>query len=236
MGKNIKSYQLVLLLIIVLFCLTGCGKSAESEMVEACESYGLTNSKVSLNYKEKYEEYKVYDAIITCDGFSSLSGENMYKCLYSIRYAPSEKILIYSLTVKSDGHTYALRDETKEKPAGVKCDGEEIYTKEASNDSNQSTKTSSTYSGSYDAVLREGSGSIPVFASEDAMDRYMTAVLKDYQGTIDEMNSSGEVAYIEQNTKCNIVEEKITRTKVKLLDGIYAGNTVWVVNEVLQKK
>jgi len=102
--------------------------------------------------------------------------------------------------------------------------------------SNTGVTSSSTYTGSYDAQLSYGSGSVIVFASEDAMDRYMTALAKGYQGTIDEMVANGEVGYTAKDTKCNIVEEHFTKAKVKLLEGAYEGSTVWVVIEALQKK
>ena len=106
---------------------------------------------------------------------------------------------------------------------------------ETSSDEN-TTSIPNSYSGTYDAKLKYGSGSVLICISEDAMDRYMTALNEGYQGTIDEMISSGEIAYTERNTKCNIVEKKFTRCKVKLLDGSYAGNTVWTINEALQKE
>lgn len=64
----------------------------------------------------------------------------------------------------------------------------------------------------------------------------MTALNNGYQGTIDEMTANGEIAFTEKNTKCNIVDKKITKAKVKLLDGSYAGNTVWVIIESLQEE
>lgn len=115
----------------------------------------------------------------------------------------------------------------------VEIDGEWIYHKEARND--YSSSNSSSYTGTYDAKLNYGSGSVLICISEDAMERYMTALNNGYQGTIDEMIASGEIAYTEKNTKCNIVEKKFSKAKVKLLDGSYAGNTVWVIIESLQE-
>ena len=116
----------------------------------------------------------------------------------------------------------------------VEIDGEWVYHKEVRNDY-ASTATNS-YTGTYDAKLKYGSGSVLICASEDAMERYMTALNNGYQGTIDEMITNGEIAYTEQNTKCNIVDKKITKAQVKLLDGSYAGNTVWVIIESLQEE
>lgn len=117
----------------------------------------------------------------------------------------------------------------------VEIDGEWVYSQEVRNEYNASN-SSSGYSGSYDAKLSYGSGSVLICSSEDAMDRYMTALNNGYQGTIDEMTANGEIAFTEKNTKCNIVDKKITKAKVKLLDGSYAGNTVWVIIESLQEE
>lgn len=64
----------------------------------------------------------------------------------------------------------------------------------------------------------------------------MKAVNNGNQGTIDEMTTNGKIAFTERNTKCNIVNKKITKAQVKLLDGSYAGNTVRVVIEALQEE
>ena len=89
---------------------------------------------------------------------------------------------------------------------------------------------------SYDATLRYGNGSILICSSEDAMDKYMIALANGNQGTLDEMAANGEIAYTAKDTKCNIVNRKLTKCQVKLLDGIYAGNIVWVVIEAVQEK
>lgn len=116
----------------------------------------------------------------------------------------------------------------------IKIDGEIVYMEKARDEEYASTPNS--YSGTYDAKLSYGSGSVLICSSEDAMDRYMTALNNGYQGTIDEMTANGEIAFTEKNTKCNIVDKKITKAKVKLLDGSYAGNTVWVIIESLQEE
>lgn len=68
------------------------------------------------------------------------------------------------------------------------------------------------------------------------MSRYMSALNNDNQGTIDEMQSSGEIGFTAKGTKCNIVERKVGKYQVKLLDGIYEGNTVWVISESVNEK
>lgn len=116
----------------------------------------------------------------------------------------------------------------------IEIDGEIVYMEKVRDEEYASTPNS--YSGTYDAKLSYGSGSVLICSSEDAMDRYMTALNNGYQGTIDEMTANGEIAFTEKNTKCNIVDKKITKAKVKLLDGSYAGNTVWVIIESLQEE
>ena len=102
---------------------------------------------------------------------------------------------------------------------------------------NSSTSVSgNTSTTTYDATLEYGSGDVLICSSEDAMDRYMTALAKDNQGTISEMIMNGEIGYTAKGTKCNIVKRAFTRAQVKILDGIYAGSTVWVVIESVKEK
>lgn len=117
----------------------------------------------------------------------------------------------------------------------VEIDGEWVYHKEARNDYT-STSTNS-YTGAYDAKLKySGTDGVLICISEDAMERFMTAVNNNNQGTLEELFAEEQVAYTEQGTKCNIIEKKFSKAKVKLLDGSYAGNTVWVVIESLQEE
>lgn len=87
----------------------------------------------------------------------------------------------------------------------------------------------------YDAYLNYGSGSIPFWISEDALDRYISASVKDNQGTIDEMTTNGEIGFTPKGTKCNIVKKGYTKCQVKLLDGSYSGSTVWVLAEAVHE-
>lgn len=108
---------------------------------------------------------------------------------------------------------------------------------------NYSSHRSNTYSSSsdstvtsYDAKLEYGSGSVLVAISKDAMDRYMAALVRDNQGTIDELENEGQIGWTPKGTKCNIVDRGITKCQVKLLDGLYAGNTVYVLIESVNEK
>lgn len=104
-------------------------------------------------------------------------------------------------------------------------------------ENSQSSSPLSSYTGSYNAKLEyEGTEGVLICVSEDAMDRFMTAVNNQNEGSLYELLLNGEVAYTEQGTKCNIVDRKFTRCQVKLLEGAYAGSTVWVVIEALQEK
>lgn len=102
--------------------------------------------------------------------------------------------------------------------------------------SSGSTVSGNTSPTAYDATLEYGSGDVLICSSEDAMERYMTALMKDNQGTISEMIMNGEVGYTAKGTKCNIVKRGFTKAQVKILDGVYAGNTVWVVIEAVKEK
>ena len=112
----------------------------------------------------------------------------------------------------------------------VMIDRDYVYMNKVKGDDN----TSSTYTGSYDAKLIHGSGAIVAFTTEDAMERFTSAMVKDQQETIDTMVISGEVIYVEKYTKCNVITKKLTKAQVTLLEGSYSGKTVWVAIEAVQ--
>lgn len=123
----------------------------------------------------------------------------------------------------------------------VEIDGDNVYyertQKNNTSTSSKSSASSSSYTGAYDAKLKySGTDGVLICASEDAMDRFMTAVNNGNEGTLQELFLNGQCAYTEQGTKCNIVDKKIGKCKVKLLEGPYAGNVVWVVIEALQEE
>lgn len=100
----------------------------------------------------------------------------------------------------------------------------------------QPSRKSSSSSKSYDAVLDYGLDSVAIFATEDALKQYVSALSKSNRSTINDMIMNGEMAYVSKGTKCDIVKSKLTCVQVKLLDGTYEGNTVWVLYEAVQKK
>lgn len=121
----------------------------------------------------------------------------------------------------------------------IEVDGELVYIEQVRNDdysTNSSNSVSNSYTGEYDATLEYGTGRVLVAISKDAMDRYLSAINNENQGTIEEMENSGEIGWTEKGTKCNIVDRGIGTYQVKLLDGLYAGNTVYVVSESVQEK
>lgn len=119
----------------------------------------------------------------------------------------------------------------------IEVDGDLVYIEKARNDNYSTSSSTSSYSGSYDAKLKySGTEGVLICTSENAMERFMTAVNNGNEGTLEELFVNGQCAYTEQGTKCNIIDKKITKCKVKLLDGSYAGNTVWVVIEAVQEK
>lgn len=156
----------------------------------------------------------------------------------------SDGMIVYD----QEGNSYEYLTTSKPFEC-VKINGEYIYWKDnsekkstssssssSSKPSSSSSSSSNEYTGKYDATLKYGSGKVLICISEEAMDRYFTALNKGYEGTIDELESTGQIGWTAKGTKCNIIDFGISRCKVKLLDGIYAGNTVWVITESVEKK
>lgn len=184
--------------------------------------YNKTSSnelaKVLKNLKEAYYEETTFT-------YSSTKGTVNLKITNGV----SKKFHILTSSGRDYEFSYYVNYDE------VKIDDEWVYMVKA-RDTEYASSSDSNYSGTFDAKLKYGSGSVLICISEDAMDRYMTALNNGNQGTIDEMTANGEIAFTEQNTKCNIVDKKITKAKVNLLDGSYAGNTVWVIIESLQEE
>ena len=88
----------------------------------------------------------------------------------------------------------------------------------------------------YDATLSYGSGSVVVAIDEEALDDFFDALVGKNEATLQELFDSGKLGETPRGTKCAIMKTGITRYKVKLLDGPYEGNTVWVISEAVQKK
>lgn len=88
----------------------------------------------------------------------------------------------------------------------------------------------------YDAYLEYGSGSVLICNSKDSMKRFVEALTMEDNDTIEEMEKNGEVSYTTKGTKCNIIERELTSYKVKILDGLYKDNMVWVIAESVKNK
>lgn len=120
----------------------------------------------------------------------------------------------------------------------IEVDGELVYMEKARDDDYSSgSSIPNSYTGAYDAKLKySGTDGVLICASEEVMEKFMTAVNNNNEGTLEELFLNGQCAYTEQGTKCNIVDKKLTKCQVKLLDGSYAGSTVWVIIEALQEE
>lgn len=180
--------------------------------------------------KEKYP-YEHIEIALDCNGKTYKYGFYQKADGYNFYEFKNEFLDI-------DGMSYEFVNKEEEEEYYKQL--EEKYEREehANSDNNSSDEnTIPSYSGTYDAELKfSGTDGVLICVSEDAMDRFMTAANNQNEGSLYELLLNGEVAYTEQGTKCNIVDRKFTRCQVKLLDGSYAGSTVWVVIEALQER
>lgn len=190
------------------------GKKAETTIYDEIEK---AFPDYALYIKQYYLQDEVYGKYVSYDRKSKV-----YIITSNSKYESTETLDNYF--IKDDQEIY-VREEDGSWNGGLST----------SNLFEEASTVDNSYSGTYDATLEYGSSEVLICASEDAMERCMSAVNNGYQGTLDEMLESGEIAYTPKGTKCNIVDKKITKCKVKLLDGIYAGNTVWVVIESVQE-
>ncbi|MGI5839409.1 MAG: hypothetical protein ACOX8W_07080 [bacterium] len=86
----------------------------------------------------------------------------------------------------------------------------------------------------YDAILNFKNGSSLIAVDEETIDRFMDALVRENKGTINELYENNKIAEVPKGTKVNIIERKLTRAKVKILEGIYKDNEVWVLIESIQ--
>lgn len=87
-----------------------------------------------------------------------------------------------------------------------------------------------------DATLDYEGGKALIAVSEDVMDRFFEALTNENEGTIEELYNGFKVAQVNPGTPVNIIEKKLTRAKVKILDGIYKDSEVWVLIESVKEK
>lgn len=89
----------------------------------------------------------------------------------------------------------------------------------------------------YDGTLNDnGYGTVVAAISKDALNDYIKALSDKNKDKINRMFQNGEISYEVNDTKINILEKGIATCKVKLLDGINAGITVYVVTEQVTEK
>lgn len=179
------------------------------------ENYPYDHIEVALNCKGKIYKYGFYQK---ADGYNFYDFKNEFLDIDGVSYEFVNK--------EEEEEYYKQLEERRaqEKPS-----------KSYNNSSDESTIPS--YSGLYDAELKySGTDGVLICVSENAMERFMSAVNNGNDGSLQELFLDGQCAYTEQGTKCNIVDRKLTKCQVKLLDGIYAGNTVWVVIEAVQEE
>lgn len=100
-----------------------------------------------------------------------------------------------------------------------------------SNTSNVNTVTE------YQATLEDnGYGTVVIAVSKEAMDEYTRALVSKEQITLDSLVQAGQIAYETNGTRVNIIDAGLATTKVKLLEGLNEGATVYVISEQVEMK
>ncbi len=127
-------------------------KYAQSKIVERCESKGLSGVSVEVKPYKTLDEYKFCSVIITCSGFESFEGEDMYSCLDSINnmLIPDSKLLWLDsdITITSGGHTYTYTEGYNDigRSGYVYRDRNQFYEKKYSNGGTNTTSGKSQLS------------------------------------------------------------------------------------------
>lgn len=128
-------------------------REVQTSILSVCDSQGLSNVEVNLQFKNKYEDVAFYNVRIACSGFGSLSSEKMLDCFDSISdcedYEAGVMFLDSYISINSDGHTYTFSSSSSldGTPDTIYCDGKAIYVGETPE------KREFGYSGDYDPDL-----------------------------------------------------------------------------------
>lgn len=196
-------------------------KRIVNEITEIAISKGLKEVTVSIDEESEAPYHCVY---VDCSNMEDLSFDEMFM-LDDAMHEVENVHFVYYTSNKNEYNIFY--DE-------ILKNDETIYKDTYYYGSHKNNENKEII---YDAILEySGTTGVLICISEDAMDRFMTAVNSGHEGTLQELFLDGQCAYTEQGTKCNIVDKKFTKAKVRLLDGAYAGNVVWVVIEALQEK
>lgn len=238
-----KKHLLFGVLMLVFLAFTGCSvssttvqESISQEVKDIAESYKLTDISVVVRDEGKHSDYQLFYFDIISSNFGSLSFDQMLDLAKEMDAISYPDVLLIPGNYKSGDDTWRIFESGR----SIDKNGEDVYNDYENSSIHKeagSNNIPNNYTGTHDATLKmTGEDSVLICISEDAMDRCMTALNNGYEGTIDEMISNKEIGFTERNTKCNIIDKQLTKAQVKLLDGSYAGNTVWVVIESLQDK
>lgn len=86
----------------------------------------------------------------------------------------------------------------------------------------------------YDATLSYGAESVVIANSKDDLDDYISYLAKEDKNSISSMILNGQIAYVDNGTKVNILERKLSVAKVKILEGVYKDVEGWTIIEAAQ--
>lgn len=109
------------------------------------------------------------------------------------------------------------------------------YLKNNSSENYDQPKNTKNPVTTYDAKLVYGNGSVIVAISEDALDSFFNALANNNDAAITELLNEGLIGETPKGSKVAIIKTGILKYQVRLLDGPYEGNTVWVISECVQK-
>lgn len=88
----------------------------------------------------------------------------------------------------------------------------------------------------YDATLEYNNGTSIIAVDEKALDDYLVAISNKNEKKINYMIDNLQIGKVPIDTHVNIIEKKLSKAKVKILDGIYKDNEAWVLIESLKEK
>lgn len=87
----------------------------------------------------------------------------------------------------------------------------------------------------YDATLSLGTESVVIANSKDDLDDYINYMSKNDDSGINNLILNGQITYVDDGTKVNVLERKLAVVKVKILEGTYKDVEAWTIMEAVQE-
>ena len=216
----------IMIAIIMAVCLCGCTNNSGNEV-----SGDVVEESVS---KEDIAEEPSVDEDV------ELNNSENSKKLEILDYINSRIDPLYETTMSDeeiDAKAEVVWREAEEKFGVTEMDIMTIMSDTDLLKSYYANKAKENEIKTYDATLEDnGYGTVAIATSKETLDEYIKALSNNDESLIGNLINSGKLGYEVNGVKVNILDMGMSVTKVKLLEGVNEGMSVYVINEQIITK